>query len=259
VGYRWYNAKNITPLFPFGFGLSYTRFKFSHLAVTPQTTDGVHSVHVSATITNTGPRAGTDVAQLYLGDPASSGEPPRQLVAYKRVTLGAGDSTALRFTVNPRNTWWWDQAAPGASSTGGGWSQTAGTYRVYVGDSSALSNLPLRGTFGIQSTPAARQVVVTTSGAVTAGEPTRVKVKLTRSGNETLHNVRLALQTPQGWTVKPLGPTVFARVLPSAAPVATFVVRPPLYAPTSNAVVHATARLGPAATREAGTTIRVKG
>ena len=259
VGYRWYDTKNITPLFPFGYGLSYTRFKFSNLAVSPQTTDGVHNVHVSATITNAGARAGTDVAQLYLGDPASSGEPPRQLVAYKRVTVGAGKSTAVRFTISPPNTWWWDQSAPGGSSTGGGWSQTAGTYRVYVGDSSALSNLPLRGAFNMTSTPAARQVEVMAPGAVSAGQTTRVKVALTRSGSETLRNVRLALQVPQGWTVKPVGPTVFGVVSPSAAPVATFVVRPPSYLPSSNAVLHATARLGPAATREAGTSIRVKG
>ena len=161
--------KNITPLFPFGYGLSYTRFKFSNLAVSPQTTDGVHNVHVSATITNTGARAGTDVAQLYLGDPASSGEPPRQLVAYKRVTVGAGKSTAVRFTISPPNTWWWDQSAPGGSSTGGGWSQTAGTYRVYVGDSSALSNLPLRGAFNMTSTPAARQVEVSAPATMKAG------------------------------------------------------------------------------------------
>ncbi len=259
VGYRWYDAKNFTPLFPFGYGLSYTRFKFSNLSVSPQTTDGVHNVRVSATITNTGARAGTDVAQLYLGDPAASGEPPRQLVAYKRVTLGAGESQTLRFTVSPPNTWWWDQSAPGGRSTGGGWSQTAGTYRVYVGDSSALSDLPLRGAFDMTSTPAARQVEVTAPGAVTAGRTTRIKVTLTRSGRETLRNVRLALQVPQGWTVTPVGPTVFGVLSPSTAPVATFVVRPPSYLPSSNAVLHATARLGPAATREAGTTIRVKG
>jgi beta-glucosidase len=259
VGYRWYDAKNITPLFPFGYGLSYTRFKFSHLVVSPQTTDGVHEVHVSATITNTGARAGTDVAQLYLGDPASSGEPPRQLVAYKRVMVGPGKSTALRFTVTPRDTWWWDQAATGGSSTGGGWSQTAGTYRVYVGDASALSHLPLRGSFTITSTPAARQVVVMAPKAVGAGQTTRVEVRLTRSGNETLRNVRLAVQAPQGWIVKAVGPTVFGLVPPSARPVATFVVRPPAYTLPSNAVLHATARLGPAATREAGTSIKVKG
>jgi uncharacterized membrane protein len=117
----------------------------------------------------------------------------------------------------------------------------------------------LRGTFNITSTPAARQVVVMAPIAVGAGRTTQVKVKLTRSGNETLRNVRLALQAPQGWTVKSVGPTVFGTVPPSARPVATFVVRPPSYTPSTNAVLHATAQLGPAATREAGTSIRVRG
>lgn len=257
VGYRWYDSQHITPLFPFGYGLSYTQFKFSHLAISPQTTDGVHNVQVAAKITNAGARAGTDVAQLYLGDPASSGEPPRQLVAYKRVSLGAGKSTTLRFTVAPPDAWWWDQSAPGGSSSGGGWSQTAGTYRVYLGDSSGLSDLPLRATFRVTSTPGARQVVVKAPTTMTAGQQTLVKVKLTSSGDETLHNVRLVLHAPQGWSVASAGPTVFDTLSPSAAPVATFEVAPPSYAPNSNAVLHATARLGPAATRESGAVVTV--
>ncbi len=257
VGYRWYDSKHIMPLFPFGYGLSYTRFKFSGLRVSPATTDGVSDLSVSATITNVGKRAGTDVAQLYLGDPASTGEPPRQLVGFQRVTLGAGRSATLRFTLTPRDTWWWDQSAPGGSSTGGGWSQTAGAYRVYVGDSSALANLPLRSSFTIPRTSGARQVVVQAPATIRAGQRARVRVTLTPSGDETLRGVRLALQVPQGWSVKPVGTTVFARVTPSAAPSANFVVRAPSYAPNSNVVVHATAALGQAAMREAGVTVTV--
>ena len=81
VGYRWYDAKDIAPLFPFGFGLSYTQFAFSHLSVSRPVTDGTQDVRVSATVTNTGHRAGSEVAQLYLGDPSGTGEPPRQLAA----------------------------------------------------------------------------------------------------------------------------------------------------------------------------------
>jgi beta-glucosidase len=257
VGYRWYDAKHITPLFPFGFGLSYTRFRFSNLRVSPGSSDGVSDVQVSATITNVGRRSGSDVAQLYLGDPASTGEPPRQLVGFRRLTLGAGRSAQVRFTITPRDTWWWDQSAPGAAAAGGGWSQTAGTYRVYVGDSSALANLPLVGSFRIDRTAAARQVVVRAPATLHPGRPARVRVTLTASGNETLHNVRLALQVPEGWTVKLVGSNLFDRVGPSASPSASFIVRPPSYAPNSLAVVHATAQLGPAATREAGTTVTV--
>lgn len=86
---------------------------------------------------------------------------------------------------------------------------------------------------------------------VADGKPARVKVTLTPGGNETLHGVRLALQVPQGWDVKPVGSDFFDRLGPSAAPTATFIVRPPPYAPNSHAVVHATAALAPAATREA--------
>jgi beta-glucosidase len=257
VGYRWYDTKRITPLFPFGFGLSYTRFKFSDLRVSPRSTDGVHDVSASATITNIGHRAGTDVVQLYLGDPKSAGEPPRQLAGFRRVTLQPGKSARVRLRITPRATWWWDESAPGANSTGGGWSQTTGLYRIYVGDSSALANLPLRANFTMTSTPADRQVTINAPTRIRAGRSAQVKETLTAAGNETLHNVRLSLGVPQGWTVKAAGRRTFSDVPPSTTPTATFIVKPPAYAPNSDTVLHATARLGPAATREAGTTVTV--
>jgi beta-glucosidase len=250
VGYRWYDAKNITPLFPFGFGLSYTKFQFSHLRVGPAAADGVQDVKVSATVTNVGNRAGADVAQLYLGDPSSTGEPPRQLVGFQRVSLAPGQSTQVEFTITPRDTWWWDQNA-------GGWSQTAGFYRVYVGDSSALADLPLRDTFDMATTPAARQVVIDAPTSMQPGKSYKVKVKLTSAGDETLQNVRLALQLPQGWTSGSLTRTIFRSVAPGQAPTAKFVVTPPSWSPSANDVVHATADLGRDAQREAGVTVTV--
>lgn len=237
VGYRWYDSKGIKPMFPFGYGLSYTRFRFSNLHLSPSTVDGVHPVHLSATITNVGKSAGSDVAQLYLKDPAAAGEPPRQLVGFQRVKLAPGHSARVHFTVSPRDTWWWDQAE-------GGWSQSAGTYRVYVGDSSALADLPLRDSFMMKSTPASRQVVVHAPALMHPGKASTVKVSLTASGNETLHNVRLALQVPGGWQVRPVGSKVFRSVPSSASPTATFRVKPPAWAVSANAVVHATADLG---------------
>jgi beta-glucosidase len=89
VGYRWYDARNLTPLFPFGYGLSYTSFAFSDLRVTPSRLAGHGAlVHVTARVTNTGHATGAEVAQLYLGDPAAAGEPPRQLKGFQKVTLG---------------------------------------------------------------------------------------------------------------------------------------------------------------------------
>ncbi len=250
VGYRWYDAQRIQPMFPFGFGLSYTRFAFSHLRVGPGAVDGVHDVQVSATVTNVGNRSGADVAQLYLGDPAAAGEPPRQLVGFQRVQLDPGQSQRVQFTITPRDTWWWDDGA-------NGWTQSAGLYRVYVGDSSALSGLPLRDAFQMTSTPAARQVVVNAPSTVTPGQASSVTVTLTASGNETLHNAQLALQLPQGWSVRGSGQKVFGRVKPRKAVAATFLVTPPSWAPSTNSVVHATATLGPDAQREAGATVTV--
>jgi beta-glucosidase len=80
VGYRWYDAKNIAPLFPFGYGLSYTTFGYSGLSV--KANGGADTATVSFTLENTGNRPGAEVAQLYVGDPSSAGEPPQQLKAF---------------------------------------------------------------------------------------------------------------------------------------------------------------------------------
>ncbi|HEX4061043.1 MAG TPA: glycoside hydrolase family 3 C-terminal domain-containing protein [Streptosporangiaceae bacterium] len=252
VGYRWYDANNVPPLFPFGYGLSYTTFGYSDLRIGQAKVSGISTEQVTATVTNTGTRTGSDVAQLYLGDPAGTGEPPRQLVGYQRVTLAPGQSTQATFDVTPRDTWWWDQA-------GGGWSQTAGTYRVYVGDSSAPASLPLQGSFDMTSTPAARQAVVTAPHTIKAGQPVTVQVKLTASGNETLHGVTFGLRAPQGWTVTPAGPTVFGTVSPGESPVVSYTVQPPPWAPAASSVLYATVGLGGQAQRQDGTTVTVTG
>jgi len=251
VGYRWYDAKDITPMFPFGFGLSYTQFAFSHLSVSPAFKDGTKEVRVSATVTNVGRRAGSDVAQLYLADPAGSGEPPRQLAGFQRVSLAPGAKAKVSFTVTPQEMSWWDDTA-------NGWTQTAGTYGVYVGDSSALTGLPLRGSFTIATTAGARQVTVSAPSTMQPGQAAAVRVTLTAAGDATLNAVRLALQLPEGWTAKPTGPTVFGSVAPGQAPAVTFMVTPPSYAPNASAVVHATATTGDWL-REAGMSTTVSG
>ncbi len=251
VGYRWYDAKDITPLFPFGFGLSYTQFAFSRLSVSPGLVDGTRDVRVSAVVTNTGRRTGSEVAQLYLADPSASGEPPRQLAGFQRVNLAPGASARVSFVVTPQAMSWWDDTA-------NGWTQTAGRYQVYVGDSSALSGLPLRGAFTMVTTAGARQVTVSAPSAMQPGRAAAVRVRLTAAGTATLFNVRLALQLPQGWTAVPTGPTVFVSVRPGQAPAVTFVVTPPRYAPNATAVVHATATTGDWL-REAGVNVTVSG
>src|SRR5436853_3051323 len=80
VGYRGYDQLGIEPLFPFGYGLSYTSFAYAQLQVVPETIRGTGTIQVNFKITNTGSRAGAEVAQVYLGLPASTGEPHRRLV-----------------------------------------------------------------------------------------------------------------------------------------------------------------------------------
>ena len=158
VGYRFYDANNETPLFPFGYGLSYTRFAFSELKITPQQVQNnvsgpgptschcngqsVNLVTVTATITNTGRVAGSDVAQLYLDLPAVAGQPPRQLEGFQKVTLRPGQSATVRFKLNGHELSYWNDSA-------NGWVVPVGQFGVDVGDSSALANLPLRGSFTV--------------------------------------------------------------------------------------------------------------
>ncbi|HEY3609118.1 MAG TPA: glycoside hydrolase family 3 C-terminal domain-containing protein [Pseudonocardiaceae bacterium] len=133
VGYRHYDASNIAPLFPFGFGLSYTSFAFSHLTVGR----GAHgAVTVTAKVTNTGSRAGAEVAQLYVGDPSSSAvpEPPDQLQGFVKVSLAPGQTRRVSFTLTSRSFSFWDTASSS-------WRVAGGTYHLNVGDSSR--SLPL--------------------------------------------------------------------------------------------------------------------
>ncbi|MFC1432355.1 discoidin domain-containing protein [Streptacidiphilus sp. N1-3] len=141
VGYRWYDAKNKTPLFPFGFGLSYTSFGFSGLQV--GTPDAAGNVTVKATVTNTGTREGAEIAQLYLGDPASTGEPARQLKGFQRVDLQPGASQQVSFALTAHDLAYWN-------TTSNGWTAASGAYQVSVGDSSR--SLPLTGSFTLGST-----------------------------------------------------------------------------------------------------------
>ena len=112
------------------------------------------------------------------------------------------------------------------------------------------------GSYTVAATPAARQVVVSAPSTMTPGQASTVQVQLTAGGDETLPDVQLALQLPQGWTATPIGSTDFTSVAPGTAPTAAFQVTPPSYAPTTSAVVHATATVG-AVVREAGETVTV--
>ena len=93
VGYRWFQAQGIRPLFPFGHGLSYTSFAIEDFDVSEVETDGLHPLVVSAVVTNTGERAGAEVVQLYVAAPdATVTRPHRELKAFDRVALEPGET-----------------------------------------------------------------------------------------------------------------------------------------------------------------------
>jgi beta-glucosidase len=132
VGYRWYDAKHIAPLFPFGFGLSYTTFRYSNLAVAPSPGGAA----VSFDVTNTGDRTGAEVPQLYVADPATTGEPPLQLKGYSKVELLAGQTQRVTLNLDQRAFSYWSTAA-------NNWAVAPGCYGLFVGSSS--QTLPLQG------------------------------------------------------------------------------------------------------------------
>ncbi len=145
VGYRWYDATGTTPLFPFGFGLSYTAFRYSSPTLHVSTAHGNPTVTATVRVENAGHREGADVAQLYLGQPAVAGNPPRQLEAFQRVSLAAGESRTITFTLRGRQLGYYDAGA-------GSWLIAAGTYQIWMGDSSALAQLPARVEFHLSRT-----------------------------------------------------------------------------------------------------------
>ncbi|MEV0406187.1 glycoside hydrolase family 3 C-terminal domain-containing protein [Actinoallomurus sp. NPDC050550] len=125
VGYRWYDAKSKTPMFPFGHGLSYTTFDYKNLAV--GTPDSSGNVAVGFDVTNTGSRAGAEVAQVYVGQPSSTGEPPKNLRGFSRVALDAGQTKHVTVTLDARSFQYWN---------GSGWTTATGTHQILVGASS---------------------------------------------------------------------------------------------------------------------------
>ena len=133
VGYRWYAAHGQQPLFPFGYGLSYTTFRYSDLRVLPAPGG---RVTVRVRITNTGRRSGDEVAQLYVGDPASAQEPPEQLKGFQKVSLAPGQSTQVTFQLTQAELAVWNS----------GWTVQPGQYRVMVGGSA--TDIREAGTFG---------------------------------------------------------------------------------------------------------------
>ena len=132
-GYRWFDEKNITPEFAFGFGLSYTTFAYSNLSVSAASVAG-QPITVSADITNTGSLAGEEVVQLYISCPSSAAVwmPKKQLKGFKRIALQAGETQTVTFQMTAEDFYYWNGTQYQAQS---------GNFTLRVGGSS--DNLPL--------------------------------------------------------------------------------------------------------------------
>jgi beta-glucosidase len=157
IGYRWYDANNVTPRFPFGHGLSYTTFGYSNLTVNTVSPSG--QVHIGFDLTNTGTRTGAEVAQLYLGFPAAANEPPKLLKGFKKVFLQPGQTQHTIFNLDWQDLANWD-------ATARGWLVTPGTFQVFVGASSR--DLRLTNAFTVTSVPSSDLANAALHQAVTA-------------------------------------------------------------------------------------------
>jgi beta-glucosidase len=146
IGYRWFDQKDLQPIFPFGYGLSYTTFRYSNLQVMPES-DGALTVRFS--IENVGKVYGDDVPQVYLGAPA---DPPagaqfavRALAGFDRIGLKPGESKQITIHVPLRQLQYW-------SDTTKNWQSATGSRVVYVGASSRDLRLQQRVTIAAKQT-----------------------------------------------------------------------------------------------------------
>jgi beta-glucosidase len=130
VGYKWYDAENKPVLFPFGYGLSYTTYSYSNLRIA-----GGADPAVTFTVTNTGNRAGAEIAEVYASLPAAAEEPPKRLVGWNKIPLSAGESKEVTVNVDQKFLSIFNIKK-------NGWELIPGEYTFMVGGSS--QDLPLK-------------------------------------------------------------------------------------------------------------------
>jgi beta-glucosidase len=143
VGYRWFDTKNIEPLFPFGYGLSYTKFKYSHLKLVAKN-DSTNLVTVKFDVANSGGRAGAEVAEIYV-QPVNPGifRPLKELKGFKKVFLQPGEKQTVSVTLEPNAFAHYDVDKKG-------WVADKGGYKILVGASSR--DIRLNGKFRLGGT-----------------------------------------------------------------------------------------------------------
>jgi beta-glucosidase len=149
VGYRYYDAKKIEPLFPFGHGLSYTRFDYGVPRLSALDSETGRDVEVALEVANSGERSGAEVVQLYVAPHSPRlRRPPRELKAFAKVALSPGERREVRFTLRRRDFSFYDPALAS-------WADEPGEYELQIGSSSR----------DIRQTARLRRVAATTTVA----------------------------------------------------------------------------------------------
>ena len=128
VGYRWFAEKGFKPLFPFGYGLSYTRFRYGALAL-----GGGKALTATVAVTNTGSRPGTETVQLYLKKGPARAQ--QRLLGWAQVTLKPGETRTVQIAAEPRLLADWDDKAHG-------WRLASGRYEVFAGPNAEAPSSP---------------------------------------------------------------------------------------------------------------------
>ena len=228
VGYRWYDAKSLTPAYPFGYGLSYTTFRFSDLRVDDSTLRENGKIRVSAEVTNTGKRAGAEVAQLYLGEPASVGEPANQLKGFQKVQLDPRQTKRVTFEISAQDASYWNSDAQA-------WTLGAGKYTVHIGDSSR--NLPLSGGFRVDRTTGPRFTKVAAPASALGGTTLSVTTTFTNGATQDVRDAAESLTVPTGWKAVAKSPATFRTVHSGQSVSTTWAVTVPTGAAPGSAVL----------------------
>jgi beta-glucosidase len=130
VGYRYYESADVRPLFPFGYGLSYTRFEYGNLELDKTALRDDETLKVSVTVRNSGATRGKEVVQLYVGEMHPDVvRPVRELKGFEKIDLAPGESGVLRFELDKRAFAHWDSATHD-------WQVGAGNFEIQIGASS---------------------------------------------------------------------------------------------------------------------------
>ncbi|MHA1380407.1 MAG: beta-glucosidase family protein [Candidatus Helarchaeota archaeon] len=130
VGYRHFDKENIEPLFPFGYGLSYTTFSFENLQISNSKMSEDDKIIISCDITNSGEREGAEVVQLYVGDVESTVErPPKELKGFKKIHLKPGERRTVNFELKKCDLSFYDENTKS-------WKAEEGIFKIFIGNSS---------------------------------------------------------------------------------------------------------------------------